>query len=63
MNMNKLVILFLLTTMYLVIGCNDDKPQDMVKEIKMSISSRTGVTYDPIRYGQNASHRMYACHV
>ena len=42
--MNKLIISFLFITAFLVSACSDDE-QDAVKEIKMSISSETGVMY------------------
>lgn len=44
--MNKLIIPFLLITAFLAVGCSDDEPKDMVKEIRMQISSETG-TYTP----------------
>lgn len=43
--MNKLIIPFLLTTVFLAVGCSDDEPKDAVKEIKMSVSSETGTRY------------------
>lgn len=45
--MNKLIILFFLITAFLAVGCSDDEPKDVVNEIRMSVSSETGVMYVP----------------
>ena len=45
MNMNKLIISFLLIIAFLAAGCSDDQPKDAVKEIKMTVSSETGSRY------------------
>ena len=44
-NMNKLILSFLLIAAFLLSGCGDDEPKDVVREIAMSISSETGVMY------------------
>lgn len=44
--MNKPIIFFLLIAAFLVSGCSEDEPKEVVKEIAMSISSETGVMYD-----------------
>lgn len=44
--MNKLITSFLFIIAFLSSACSDDEPQDAVKEIKMSVSSETGVMYD-----------------
>lgn len=43
--MNKFLIPILLICIFLVSGCLDDAPKDVVEEISMSISSETGVMY------------------
>ena len=44
--MNKLIIPLLFITAFLISACSDNEPKDAVKEIKMSISSETGVMYN-----------------
>lgn len=51
-NMNKLIISFLFIAAFLVSGCSDDEPKEVVKEIAMSISSETGVMYDALDNNQ-----------
>lgn len=44
--MNKLISPFLFITCLFMTACiNDDEPKDTVKEIRMSVSSETGITY------------------
>lgn len=44
--MNKLIIPFLFATCLFMMGClSDDEPKDIVKEIRMEVSSETGITY------------------
>lgn len=44
--MNKLAIGFLMLAIFFVAGCSNDENQDEVKEIRMSVSSETGIMYD-----------------
>lgn len=45
--MNKLFVSFLLIACVFMTSChNDDEPKDAVKEIRMEVSSETGVMYD-----------------
>lgn len=44
--MKKIAFLFLLASCIFMTGClGDDEPKDIVKEIRMEVSSETGVTY------------------
>ena len=44
--MSKLIIPFILLTCLLMTGClSEDEPKDIVKEIRMEVSSETGITY------------------
>lgn len=44
--MKKLIIPVLFITAFLVSACSDDEPKDTIKEIAMSVSSETDITYD-----------------
>lgn len=43
--MNKPIIPFLVITTLFVVGCSNDEPKDVLKEIAMSVSSETGQMY------------------
>ncbi|MGI6243587.1 MAG: DUF4377 domain-containing protein [Prevotella sp.] len=44
--MKKIILPLLMLVTLLFSGCGDDEPQDAIKEISMSVSSETGITYD-----------------
>lgn len=59
MKMNKPIIPFLLLTCLFMTGClGDDEPKDRVKEIRMEVSSETGVTY---HWGDDKREHPIAC--
>lgn len=44
--MNKLLIIISIVTCFIMSACSDDEPKDTVREIRMEVSSETGVMYD-----------------
>ena len=57
--MKKIIIPFVLLSCLIMAACsNDDEPKDKVKEIRMEVSSETGITY---LWGDDKKERPIEC--